>query len=88
LTNEGKVKCWGFNYYGQFGDGNTHTNSTTPIDVIELDSDVVIDVAAGDSHTCALTNESKVKCWGYNIAGQLGNGTTENSSIPVDVFQL
>jgi len=83
LTAAGGTKCWGYNAFAELGDGTT-TNRSTPIDVTGLTSGVAA-VAAGGSHTCALTVAGGTKCWGYNAYGELGDGTTTQRTTPVDV---
>lgn len=86
LADNGKVYCWGFNNYGQLGNGTT-TNSSVPVAVDTtgvLAGKTITDVSAGGYHVCVLAGGA-VYCWGYNVAGQLGNGTTTNSSVPVAV---
>jgi len=85
LLNTGGIKCWGYNYYGQLGDGTT-TQRATPMDVTGLSSGVSA-ISAGFAHTCALLNTGGVKCWGANGYGQLGDGTNIDRLTPVYVCQ-
>lgn len=86
LSEAAKVYCWGYNIYGQLGDGTT-TQSTVPVAVTAsgaLAGKTITDVSAGGYTTCVVADGAPY-CWGYNIYGQLGNGTTTNSSVPVAV---
>jgi alpha-tubulin suppressor-like RCC1 family protein len=85
LTDGGAVKCWGRNGYGQLGDGTT-VDRNQPVDVRGLSSGVAA-VAMNFSGACALMADGRVKCWGSNAAGKLGNGGTVDSSFPVDVLE-
>lgn len=86
LTVTGGVKCWGDNSYGQLGDGTTQQR-LRPVDVTGLTSGLRA-LATGGFHTCAVTSTGGVKCWGANDFGQLGDGTTTQRLIPVDVVGL
>jgi alpha-tubulin suppressor-like RCC1 family protein len=83
LTTDGGLKCWGGNSFGQLGDGST-TDRPTPVDVLSLTSDVA-QVAGGLYHTCAVTLSGHAWCWGFNNHGQIGDGTTTNRPVPVEV---
>jgi alpha-tubulin suppressor-like RCC1 family protein len=77
------VLCWGDNRFGQLGDGTTD-GKTQPVTVIGLSARAT-QVVAGAAHTCVLVSGGAAYCWGQNLQGQLGDGTTTNRSAPVAV---
>ncbi len=85
-TANGNVFCWGFNEDGQLGIGTTEL-STLPVEVTSLYKEIAT-VAAGMSHSCALTYDGHVKCWGDNTYGQLGDGSTSRRLTPVETAGL
>jgi alpha-tubulin suppressor-like RCC1 family protein len=86
LTDEGAVKCFGHNLSGQLGDASNDA-SAVPVDVVGLSGDATAVTAQGN-HSCALNAEGGAVCWGYNGYGQLGDGSTDSSSVPVAVDGL
>lgn len=86
LAAGGSVKCWGSNSDGQLGDGQSEGRSA-PVEVSGLGSGVQA-IAVGGNHACALLGGGAVKCWGYNGAGQLGDGTKQSRLQPVAVSGL
>ena len=85
LKNDGTVNCWGWNPFGQLGDGTT-TDRTTPTTVPGLTG--VVALATGEVHTCALKTDGTVSCWGRNTSGQLGDGSLVDRTSPVSVTGL
>lgn len=102
LRVDGTVWCWGYHYYGNLGNGTSgvtpgldcHTGGGcgTPyaVQVVSAQGGAltnVLKVIAGRMHTCALRSGGTVWCWGYNVEGELGDGTATNRSTPVQVTQ-
>ena len=86
LLSSGGLKCWGRNNEGQLGD-NSMVDKPAPVEVSGMSSGVKA-VSSGNSHTCALTDNGAVKCWGRNVEGQLGDGTNDGKVVPVDVIGM
>jgi alpha-tubulin suppressor-like RCC1 family protein len=87
LLNNGSVKCWGRNYYGQLGKGTKGNTAHIGDDANEMGDNLTsIDlgtdrtataISVGSQHTCALLDNASVKCWGRNFYGQLGKGNND-----------
>ncbi len=85
LKEDGTVWAWGSNEFGQLGNG-TWTDSNTAVRVGgKQPLTKIIAIAAGYNHSVALRSDGTVWAWGRNGSGQLGNGTSINSNIPVQV---
>jgi alpha-tubulin suppressor-like RCC1 family protein len=83
--NNGKLKCWGDNSFGQLGLGNSNSKGRSAGDMgdnlpyVNLpDGTQVVKLAVGDNHVCVLLDDQTVRCWGDNQYGQLGVGSTQN----------
>jgi alpha-tubulin suppressor-like RCC1 family protein len=80
----GTTYCWGDNTFGQVGNGNQGTGSTTPVSV--QGGLVLASVSGGEFHTCGFNASGTAFCWGHNTDGQLGDGNGgTHSDVPVAV---
>jgi alpha-tubulin suppressor-like RCC1 family protein len=80
------MKCWGYNGYGQLTGTTSYVPS--PQDVSGLTSGVAA-IATGVYNSCAITTSGGLKCWGYNVNGLVGNGSTASPvRTPADVVGL
>jgi len=84
IMDDGSVKCWGYNTYGQLGDGTTVPHSS-PAAVVDLGGTAVT-ITADGQHTCVLLAFEMAQCWGRSGYGQLGDGFKTNRNSPVDVL--
>jgi hypothetical protein len=82
-TSGDQVLCWGNNRFGQLGNGTTE-DSPQPVQVLGLPG-ASTQIAAGAVHTCALVADGSAFCWGQNLHGQLGDGSTTHRSTAVAV---
>lgn len=83
ITAQGAAYCWGYNQYGNLGDGTTMNIRPAPVAV--AGGLAFATISAGTNHACGLTSAGAAYCWGRNVYGALGDGTTTSSTIPVRV---
>lgn len=85
ITTERRTYCWGDNSYGALGHGTAGEVRYAPVIVVGDRKFYAVD--GGMWHTCALGPTSKLRCWGGNEFGQLGNGTTQDRFTPGSAIQ-
>lgn len=84
VATTGEVYCWGSNTFGQLGNGTTSAGATT--NPVAVNTPVGFStITGGLSHSCGLSAAGDAYCWGHNLEGQLGNGSTTDESSPVAV---
>jgi alpha-tubulin suppressor-like RCC1 family protein len=87
LNSAGAAFCWGWNIKGQLGDGsNVDRNAPAAVSGNLTFTSITTAGQAGGEHTCALTQTGAAYCWGWNVFGQLGDGTTTDRATPVAVL--
>jgi alpha-tubulin suppressor-like RCC1 family protein len=83
IKKDGRMFCWGRGANGRLGRGNT-TDSKVPVAVASEDMDWT-SVSANEDHTCAISSEGRLYCWGMGNNGRLGNGNTSDRQVPTEV---
>ncbi|MEF2175974.1 MAG: hypothetical protein V3575_05860, partial [Candidatus Absconditabacteria bacterium] len=84
IKTNNDVYCWGANSSGQLGNGNNN-NSYIPQKVSLLDGKDILYGGSGYSHSCIITGDKDIYCWGSNSNGQIGDGTRNHKYQPVRV---
>ncbi|MCP4685497.1 MAG: hypothetical protein GY867_08605, partial [bacterium] len=91
LLDNGAVKCWGYNTDGQLGLGDMESRGDDSdemgdnLPAVDLGTGrTAVYISAGTKHTCAILDNEKVKCWGYNKYGGLGQDSTGDIGDEID----
>jgi alpha-tubulin suppressor-like RCC1 family protein len=77
--------CWGDNEEGAIGVGELGPSNFRSFAVPVLTNESYKAVTVGGLHTCGVTVGGAARCWGYNVAGQVGDGTTASANAPTAV---
>ena len=81
LSVDVKPYCWGFNNYGQLGTKSTWSSTSDHLVPIQIDVfGDVMDIEVGYEHTCVLTRSQSIVCWGLATTGQLGYGSSTQTT--------
>ena len=83
------ISCWGNNYSGQLGNGQSGENAASSVPAQVADITNATAITTGANHSCALHQNGTISCWGNNEFGKLGNGTDNNySSVPAQIANI
>jgi alpha-tubulin suppressor-like RCC1 family protein len=85
LTSSGTVYCWGENTFGELGLGRPTINAGVSRPAAVVGGLHFRQISTGVEHACGITTDSLAYCWGHNLYGRLGDGTTTDRSIPTAV---
>lgn len=88
LTSNARVFTWGYNRYGQIGNG-TRLNQSIPLDITPFlgltENEYATFISVSGYHTMVLTSNHRVLSWGWGVRGQIGNGSYYDHLLPVDI---
>jgi alpha-tubulin suppressor-like RCC1 family protein len=82
IKTDGSLWAWGYNGWGDLGDGTAH-NSNVPVSI--GDSNDLVTVSLRADQTIAIRSDGSIRTWGRNNWGQIGDGTTEARYVPTAV---
>ena len=95
IIENGTARCWGDSTSGKLGDGSLQGGGRpSPAQVTEsirtrTSLRKIVQISAGNNHTCVVLRDGAAKCWGISTSGQLGNGTkVATESAPIDVIEI